>query len=74
MSETVVTVHKITGIIAEVPVEHLELIPALEKATEKQIKAAQTAREVEAYGAPIKNGVIPDAPATNATEGGSANG
>lgn len=74
MSETVVAVHKVTGIIAEVPAEHLDLIPALEKATEKQIAAAQKAREIEAYGAPLKNGEIPEGPVAPAesTEGGTA--
>lgn len=77
MSETVMTVHKVTGIISEVPVHLLDLIPALEKATDKQIKAAQTKLETEIYGAPLKNGVIPGdvaAPAetASATEGGTA--
>ena len=82
MTETVMTVHKVTGIISEVPVHLLDLIPALEKATEKQIKAAQNKLETEIYGAPLKDGVIPvqpwepaaeEAPATSAsTEGGTA--
>jgi hypothetical protein len=72
--ETVVTVHKVTGIISEVPAHLLDLIPALEKATEKQIKAAQTQREIDVYGAPLKNGVIPEGPVAPAesTEGGNA--
>ena len=74
--KTVMAVHKVTGIIAEVPESHLELIPALEKATEKQIKAAHTKLETEIYGAPLKDGVIPVEPAepsvTRATEGGTA--
>jgi len=76
LSETVVAVHKVTGLIGEVPVHYLDLFPALEKATEKQIKSAQTAREVEAYGAPIKNGEIPEGPVgepvAESTEGGTA--
>lgn len=77
MSETVVTVHKVTGIISEVPAHLLDLIPALEKATDKQIKAAQNKAETEVYGAPLKDGVIPvdsgpvdSAPAS--TDGGTA--
>lgn len=77
MSETVVAVHKVTGIISEVPAHLLELIPALEKATDKQIKAAQTKLETEIYGAPLKNGVIPTEPEADetkasATESGTA--
>ncbi len=74
MSETVVAVHKVTGIISEIPVHLLELIPAFEKATEKQIKAAQTKLEIEIYGAPLKDGKIPDpseAPASEPNEGGN---
>lgn len=66
MSETVVAVHKVTGIISEIPVHLLELIPAFEKATEKQIKAAQTKLEIEIYGAPLK-----EAPASEPNEGGN---
>lgn len=79
MSETVMTVHKVTGIISEVPVHLLDLIPALEKATDKQIKAAQNKLETEIYGAPLKDGVIPGDVAVpvatetaSATEGGTA--
>lgn len=73
--DTVMAVHKVTGIISEVPAHLLDLIPALEKATDKQIKAAQNKLETEIYGAPLKNGVIPvetaEAPAS-VTEGGTA--
>lgn len=77
MSETVVTVHKVTGIISEVPAHLLDLISALEKATEKQIKAAQNKLETEIYGAPLKDGVIPVeagpvGPALESTDGGTA--
>lgn len=52
-------VHKLTGIIAEVPEEHLEIFPELSKATDKQLKAARDAEETRIYGAPLKNGIIP---------------
>lgn len=71
-------VHKVTGIISEVPVHLLDLVPALEKATEKQIKAAHNKLETEIYGAPLKNGEIPveptadEAKASAPTEGGKA--
>ncbi len=76
--DTVVAVHKVTGIISEVPAHLLDLVPALEKATDKQIKAAQTKLETEIYGAPLKNGEIPVEPsadvitASASTEGGTA--
>lgn len=74
--ETVFAVHKVTGIISEVPVHILEAVPALEKATEKQLKAAQTKLETEIYGAPLKNGEIPSeliyGTGEAATEGGTA--
>ena len=57
--ETVMAVHEVTGIISEVPVHLLDLIPALKKATAKQVKAAQDKLETEIYGAPLKDGVIP---------------
>lgn len=88
MTERVLAVHKVTGIISEVLETEIEEIPALERATKKQIEAAQTAREIEVYGEPIKNGVIPFGPvgkpldgtdevtpaATNATDGAATNG
>jgi len=76
--DTVVAVHKVTGIISEVPVHLLDLIPALEKATERQIKIAHNKLETEIYGAPLKDGVIPVedaapvAKASESTEGGTA--
>lgn len=75
MADTVYAVHKVTGIISEVPEHILEAVPALEKATEKQIKAAHNKLETEIYGAPLKNGEIPVgdlADAAPATEGGTA--
>jgi len=71
--ETVMAVHKVTGLLSEVPVHLLELIPALEKATDKQIKAAQNKLETEIYGAPLKDGVIPVEPFEPAQEPASAN-
>lgn len=62
MTEKVLAVHKVTGIISEVLPSEIENIPALELATEKQIKAAQTKREIEVYGEPIKDGKIPFGP------------
>jgi len=78
--ETVWTVHEVTGQITEVPVHLLELVPALKKATDKQLKAAQNKLETEIYGAPLKDGVIPAGslepvvaePASVSTEGGTA--
>jgi hypothetical protein len=76
--DTVVAVHKVTGIIEEVPAHLLDLIPSLEKATERQIKIAHNKLETEIYGAPLKDGVIPaepaapEAKASASTEGGTA--
>lgn len=80
----VLAVHKLTGIIAEVPEEYLDIYPELTKATEKQLKAAQNQAETEIYGAPLKNGIIPGdlahAPASEVgehivnTEGAASNG
>lgn len=75
MSETVMAVHKVTGIISEVPAYLLDLVPALEKATDKQVKAAQNKLETEIYGAPLKDGIVPGdvaVVAASATEGGTA--
>lgn len=85
MAERVYAVHKVTGIISEVLETEIDEIPALERATKKQIEAAQTAREVEVYGEPIKDGIIPEGPvgkpadssdvkATETAKDGTANG
>ena len=55
----VLAVHKLTGIISEVPEIYLEIYPELTKATDKQLKAAKDQAETEIYGAPLKNGIIP---------------
>lgn len=60
MTDKVLAVHEVTGLITEVLPSEIDAIPALKLATEKQIKAAQTKREIEVYGAPLK-GVIPEA-------------
>lgn len=60
MTEKVLAVHEVTGLITEVLPSEIDAIPALKLATEKQIKAAQTKREIEVYGVPLKNGVIPE--------------
>lgn len=52
-------IHKVTGLINEVPEEHLEIFPELSKATDKQLKAIKDAEETRIYGAPLKNGIIP---------------
>lgn len=71
-------VHKVTGIISEVPAHLIDMIPALEVATERQIKIAHNKLETEIYGAPLKDGVIPvdepvaEAKASAPTEGGKA--
>jgi hypothetical protein len=82
----VLAVHKLTGIIAEVPEIYLDIYPELTKATDKQLKAAKDAEETRIYGAPLKNGIIPGdvvldpqgepagLDAVNKTEGGTANG
>lgn len=76
--ETVMAVHKVTGIISEVPVHLLDLVPALEKATDRQVKIAHNKLETEIYGAPLKGGEIPveptaaEAKASAPTEGGKA--
>ena len=79
MAEDMVTaVHKVTGIISEVPAHLIDMIPALEPATERQIKIAHNKLETEIYGAPLKDGVIPVedaapvAKASDSTEGGTA--
>jgi len=74
----VTAVHKVTGIISEVPEHLINMIPALEPATERQIKIAHNKLETEIYGAPLKDGVIPvedaapEAKASEPTEGGKA--
>jgi hypothetical protein len=79
----VLAVHKLTGIIAEVPEEYLDIYPELSKATDKQLKAARDQAETEIYGAPLKNGVIPGdlahvpgagEVAVSNTEGATSNG
>lgn len=62
MTEKVLAVHTVTGIISEVLPIEIENHEALVLATDKQIKEAQRKREVEVYGEPIKNGVIPEGP------------
>lgn len=62
MSEHVLAVHKVTGIISSVLPIEIENHEALELATEKQIKEAQRKREIEVYGEPIKDGKIPFGP------------
>lgn len=62
MTEKVLAVHTVTGIISEVLPIEIENHEALVLATDKQIKAAQTKREIEVYGEPIKDGVIPFGP------------
>ena len=68
MTEKVLAVHKVTGLITLVLPSEIEAIPALELASERQIKAAQEKRETEVYGAPIKRGKIPEAPVAPETE------
>lgn len=58
----VFAVHKVTGIISQVLPSEIENIPALELATQKQIDAAIRAEEIAVFGAPIKDGVIPEGP------------
>lgn len=62
MEDRVLAIHKVTGIISWVLPIEIENHEALELATDKQIKDAQKAREIEVYGEPIKNGVIPEGP------------
>lgn len=68
MTEKVLAVHSVTGLITSVLPSEIDAIPALELASERQIKAAQTKRETEVYGAPIKRGKIPEQPALPETE------
>lgn len=70
--EKVLAVHKVTGLITEVLPTEIDEIPALERATKKQIEAAQIARETEVYGEPIKNGEIPEGPVAKTTEDSTA--
>jgi hypothetical protein len=68
VTEKVLAVHKVTGLITSVLPSEIEAIPALELASERQIKAAQAKRETEVFGAPIKYGKIPEAPVAPETE------
>lgn len=76
--DMVMAVHKVTGIISEVPAHLIDMVPALEVASERQIKIAHNKLETEIYGAPLKNGEIPvepdaaEAKASDSTEGGTA--
>lgn len=84
MEDRVLAVHKLTGIISWVLPIEIENHEALELATDKQIKDAQRKLEIEVYGEPIKNGVIPEGPvgppledapvATTTSKEGTANG
>ena len=68
MTEKVLAVHSVTGLITSVLPSEIDAIPALELATEKQIHAAQIKRETEVFGAPIKRGKIPEQPVAPETE------
>lgn len=68
MTEKVLAVHKVTGLITSVLPSEIDAIPALELASERQIKAAKQQRETEVFGAPIKYGKIPEAPVAPETE------
>jgi hypothetical protein len=68
VTEKVLAVHSVTGLITSVLPSEIDAIPALELASERQIKAAQKKRETEVYGAPIKYGKIPEAPVAPETE------
>lgn len=73
----VLAVHKLTGIIAPVPEEYLDIYPELTKATDKQLKAVKDQAETELYGAPLKDGVIPvdvEPVASKPAEGDAKNG
>lgn len=76
--DMVMAVHKVTGILEAVPAHLIDLVPALEKASERQIKIAHNKLETEIYGAPLKSGEIPTEPtaaeakASASTEGGTA--
>lgn len=81
----VLAIHKLTGIISEVPEIYLDIYPELTKATDKQLKAAHDAEETRIYGAPLKNGIIPgdlahlkdeapEAPVVNPAGEATANG
>lgn len=65
--EKVYAVHEVTGIISLVLPSEIENIPALKRATQKQIDAAIRAEEVAVYGEPIKDGEIPEGPVAKAT-------
>ena len=62
MTEKVLAVHTVTGIISEVLPTEIENHEALVLATDKQIKEAQRKREIEVYGEPIKDDKIPFGP------------
>jgi hypothetical protein len=46
-------VHRLTGIVQEIPESHLELIPAFEIADESKVKEAHRQAEIEMYGEPL---------------------
>lgn len=54
MTEKVLAVHKVTGIITSVLPSEIDVIPALELATDRQVKAAHAKRQAEVYGPPAE--------------------
>ena len=71
MTEKVLAVHTVTGIISEVLPSEIECIPALELATQDQIIAAKALAYTETYGTTAPVAVEPVAVIT---EDGAANG
>ena len=66
--EKVYVVHELTGIISLVLPSEIENIPALKKATQKQVDAAIRAEEIAVFGESIKDGVIPEGPIATGTD------
>lgn len=80
MTEKVLAVHTVTGIISEVLPSEIECIPALVLATEDQIIAAKANAVAEYFGVPATEasavGGWPTVPVVNqvTTEDGAVNG
>lgn len=71
MTEKVLAVHTVTGIISEVLPSEIECIPALQLATQDQIIAAKAQALSDIYGT---TNPVPAETATVIPEDGAANG
>lgn len=58
--ELIQAVWKPTGIIQSVPPVYLEIYPEFEKVSDKEILEVHKQAEIDMYGAPLDDGIIPD--------------